>query len=88
MTFSVIYQLSVKICFIQRPSVCGTTLLFCDIKNNNFTTSQKYSIKSKVLDTAFISYKLFKSKRRVSSLSKAKLNALENLTKNKDTKNR
>ena len=63
-------------------------LLFCDIKNNNFTTPQKYSIKSKVLDTAFISYKLFKSKRRVSSLSKAKLNALENLTKNKDTKNR
>ena len=59
-------------------------LLFRDIKTNDLTTSQRSSIKSKLLDTAFTSYNFFKRKRPVSNLSEAELSALENLTKNKN----
>ena len=48
------------------------------------TTSQSSSIKSKLLDTAFTSYNLFGRIRPVSNLNEAELNALENLTKNKN----
>ena len=58
--------------------------LFHDIKTNDLTTSQSSSIKSKLLDTAFTSYNFFQRKRPVSNLSEAELNALENLTKNKN----
>ena len=54
-------------------------LLFCDIKIN---ISQHDSVKPKVLGTAVTSNKFFKSARRVNSLSKAKLNDLENLAQN------
>ena len=59
-------------------------LLFRDIKTNDLTASQSSSIKSKLLDTAFTSYNFFERKRPVSNLSEAELNALENLTKNKN----
>ena len=59
-------------------------LLFRDIKTNDLTTSQSSSIKSKLLDTAFTSYDFLKRKRPVSNLREAELNALENLTKNKN----
>ena len=59
-------------------------LLFRDIKTNDLTTSQSSPIKSKLLDTAFTSYDFLKRKRPVSNLREAELNALENLTKNKN----
>ena len=59
-------------------------LLFRNIKTNDLTTSQSSSIKSKLLDTAFTSYDFLKRKRPVSNLREAELNALENLTKNKN----
>ena len=59
-------------------------LLFRDIKTNDLTASQSSSIKSKLLDTAFTSYNFFERKRPVSNLSEAELNALQNLTKNKN----
>ena len=59
-------------------------LLFRDIKTNDLTTSQSSSIKSKLLDTAFTSYKFFERKRPVSNLNEAELNALKNHTKNKN----
>ena len=59
-------------------------LLFCDIKTNDLTTSQSSSIKSRLLDTAFTSYNFFERIRPVSNLNEAELNALENLTKNKN----
>ena len=59
-------------------------LLFRDIKTNDLITAQNSSIKSKLLDTAFTSYNFFERKRPVSNLSEAELNALENLTKNKN----
>ena len=59
-------------------------LLFRDIKTNDLIASQSSSIKSKLLDIAFTSHNFFKRKRLVRNLSKAELNALENLTKNKN----
>ena len=59
-------------------------LLFRDIKTNCLTTSQSSSIKSKLLDTAFTSYNVFERIRPVGNLNEAELNALENLTKNKN----
>ena len=59
-------------------------LLFRDIKSNDLTTSRSNSIKSKLLDTAFISYNILERKRSVSNLSETELNVLENLTKNKN----
>ena len=59
-------------------------LLFREIKTNDLTTSQSNSIKSKLLDTPFTSYNFFGRERPVSNLSEAELNALENLTKNKN----
>ena len=59
-------------------------LLFRDIKTSDLTTSQSSSIKSKLLDTAFTSYNFFERIKPVSNLNEAELNALENLTKNKN----
>ena len=59
-------------------------LLFYDIKTNDLTTSQSSSLKSKLWDTAFTSYNFLERKRPVCYLSEAELNALENLTKNKN----
>ena len=59
-------------------------LLFHDIKTNDLTASQSSSIKFKLLDTAFTSYNFFKRRRPVSNLSEAELNALGDLSKNKN----
>ena len=59
-------------------------LLFRHIKNNDLTTSQSSSIKSKLLYTVFTSSIFFETRRPVSNLSEAELNVLENLTKNKN----
>ena len=59
-------------------------LLFHDIKTNDLTASQSSSIKFKLLDTAFTSYNFFERRRPVSNLSEAELNALGNLSKNKN----
>ena len=59
-------------------------LLFRDIKTNDLTKLQSCSIKSKLLETAFFSYNFFERKRPASNLSESELNALENLTKNKN----
>ena len=48
------------------------------------TASQSSSKKSKLLDTAFTSHNFFERKGPISNLSEAELNALENLTKNKN----
>ena len=59
-------------------------ILFRNIKTNDLTTSQSSSIKSKLSDTAFTSYKLFERKKPACNLSEAELNVSENLTKNKN----
>ena len=59
-------------------------LLFRNIKTNALTASQRNSTESKRLDTAFTSYNFFERKRLVSNLNEAELNALENLTKNRN----
>ena len=72
------------ICSLYADYMLPFELLFYGIKTNDLAVSQSSSIKSKLLDTAFTSYNFIERKRPVSNLSEAELNALENLTKNKN----
>ena len=59
-------------------------LLFRDIKNNNLTTPQCNSIKSKILDTAFSSFDFLNTNKIKSNLSNLELEALHFLSKQTD----